>query len=135
MTSNLNLKAPEYFHRNYKKDLPELEANSSFAFQAQRVVLVALPFISLYKPFGKTLAIGTSAARTLTCGVELLSAIKKGDTYNIGKSFLNTTLAISSIAGTILFHPLGMLITTGHDLTLNGYHLYQAVVEDRKSVV
>ncbi len=131
MSKVLDIKSPNYFHRDYKNDLAECEDKNSVLNQMQRVGLVALPFISLYKPFGKTLAIGTSAARVLSCSVELISAIKEADAYKLSKSIANTALAISSIAGTILLHPIGMLITTGHDLTLNGHRLIQAIVSGK----
>jgi len=130
MTKVLNIKSSSYFHRDYKNDLPKKDDKNIILNQVQRVGLVALPFISLYKPFGKTLAIGTSTARALSCSAELISSIKSGcDSQKISKAALDTALAISSIAGTILLHPLGMLITTGHDLTLNSYHIFQAIVE------
>ncbi len=130
-----NIKEPIYFHKDYRNDLSHQNDKTKLLNKAQRVALVALPFISLYKPFGKTLAIGTSAARTFTCSVELLSSISDGDIYKVGKSFLNTTIAVSSIAGTILLHPIGMLITTGQDLALNGYHLFQAMTSGNKDKI
>jgi len=59
----------------------------------------------------------------------LISSIKSCDGKKIAKAFLDTALAVSSIAGTILLHPLGMLVTTGHDLSLNSYRILQAIVE------
>ncbi|MGD2169406.1 MAG: hypothetical protein PVI40_04105 [Chlamydiota bacterium] len=131
MTTDLFLNTPEYFHRDYNNDLPQ-QSNSNFFTQAQRVALVALPFISLYKPLGKTLTIGAGSIRVVSSSVELVSAIKASNAQSVGKTALDVTLAVCSVAGTILLHPLGMLITTGHDLTLNGYHLYQAIAEGNR---
>lgn len=127
MSEVLSLKTPEYFHRDYENDLPTHEDKHTWAYQTQRVVHVALPFISLYKPIGTALAIGSSSSRVLSSSFELASAINEGDTAKIGKAVLNKTLAISSIAGTVFLNPLGMFITSAHDFSINGYHLYQAI--------
>lgn len=121
---NNNVKEPLYFHREYENDLPKQEPKMEGSSQALRVAKVALPFVALYRPFGSTLACGLSVARTVTTLRECFAA---EDFQKLSWALFNTCLAVGSVAGTIFFHPLGMLITTLNDIGINIYHVYSAV--------
>jgi hypothetical protein len=56
----------------------------------------------------------TSVDEALSCGVKV-------------KPVLDAALAIATIAGTILSHPAGMMITTCHDMGLNVYYCCGAI--------
>jgi hypothetical protein len=124
--SNLNilLKEPSYYHREYSNDT-ESPRNPSWSDQtncekAQRVLNVALPFITLYKPLSFPVSLGMGAMRTVSRISQLVICIKDGkDTETTAYQTLQTAIAIISLAGTILAHPLGMLITTAQDLVID----------------
>ena len=115
------IKIPDYFHRDYENDLPKQENKKDFYALSIRLARVALPFISLYQPAGKALSVVTGLTRTLTS----ISSFKKNE--GMAKPLLNTALSIASIAGTIFLHPVGLLITSGHDMGLNVYKIYGAI--------
>ncbi len=121
---NNDLKEPLYFHREYENDLPKQETKTEESSQALRVAKVALPFVALYRPFGRTLACGLSAARTVTTLSECFAA---EDYQKLSWALFNTCLAVGSVAGTIFLHPLGMLITTLSDIGMNVHHVYGAI--------
>lgn len=119
---------PPYYHREYKNDVPKECGNSldnSWVNTAQRVAFTALPFISLYKPLSFPLSLAMGGLRTFTCVSQLLQSIKNGNTQEIPYAMLQTTIAVISLAGTIFAHPLGMLISTGHDLLIETVHLIE----------
>lgn len=118
------VKEPIYFHREYENDFPKKATNVEDSSQALRVAKVALPFIALYRPLGTTLACGLGAARTIATLRECFAA---EDFQKLSWALFNTSLAIASVAGTILLHPLGMLITTLNDIGVNIHDIYRAI--------
>ena len=121
---NYQLQDPLYFHRDYKNDFPETEKAPEATSEALRIGKVALPFIALYQPIGRTLACGLSATRAVTTMGECFAA---KDYQELSWAMLNTGLAMGSVAGTIFLHPLGMLITTLSDIGMNLHHVYGAI--------
>ena len=65
---------PLYFYREYKHDFPEVEKTSESTSQALRMGKIALPFIALYQPIGRTLACGLSATRVVNTLGECFAA-------------------------------------------------------------
>lgn len=51
-----NSNHPVYYHRDWENDLKHLKPESSTLQQAQRVTLIAMSFLSLYKPLGSTIS-------------------------------------------------------------------------------
>lgn len=125
VTSSLKISDPEYFHREYKNDLPQEEPENFYLHQCKRVTLVALPFLSLYKPLSFPLAVGLGGMRTITSFTGLICAAQNGNASDCAYALLQTTIAIIALAGTLLAHPLGMLITTVHDCALDVFALGQ----------
>jgi len=109
-----------YYHREYKNDIPNVKSeesqDSSLADQCKRVALVALPFISLYKPLSFPLSLAMGGLRTVTCVQQLLESIKSGNSKEIPYAMLQTAIAVIALTGTIFAHPLGMLISTGYEM-------------------
>lgn len=137
LDSKVNLFEPFIYHRQYENDLCNKDVNEEGLFnQALRVTQVALPFLSLYKPISQPLTIVLSAARTVSCVSQLIEAIKEGERTDIAFALLQTALTVASLACTIFAHPLGMLISTGHDLMLNVVQLIEAIQkEDYKKAI
>ncbi len=95
-----------FTHREFDNDFP-IKQNL-----ALRVVKAALPLISLYQPVGRIIAVGAGISRSIT----LFS----------GGQILELALSVSAVAMTILMRPVGMAITTCHDIAKGAEHLYQA---------
>jgi hypothetical protein len=119
--SSVSLKVfdPGYYHREYKNDIhAEPLAEQSWQAQCKRVGLVALPFLSLYKPLSFPLALVMGGLRTVTSISQLISALKEGNAQAIKYAMLQTAIAVIALTATIIAHPLGMLISTAHDLMI-----------------
>lgn len=114
-----DLKIPEYFYREYAHDL-QSQPKQAYLSKAVRLTAVALPFISLYRPIEKPLAASMGLIRAFT-------SLSQGDNHPSLKVAINTSLAIASVIGTIFLHPVGILMTSGHDIGLNTYELYGAI--------
>lgn len=115
------------FHREYANDLPQKsEVKNYFLGQCLRVTQVALPFFSLYRPFGKPLSILLGITRLFSTFAQLVAAISLHNHNAMGKSVLETAIAATALACSILAHPLGMLVTTAHDMTANVTQMIQA---------
>jgi|GEM_PF-5506788 len=116
--NSISVKTPDYYHREYANDIGSKTEDPSILSQCQRVATVALPFISLYKPFGFALSLGMGSCRAVSNISDLSSATQTGSKQEIGYQLLQTAISMTSVACTILAHPLGMLVTTGQDLAL-----------------
>ncbi|HEX2582796.1 MAG TPA: ankyrin repeat domain-containing protein [Chlamydiales bacterium] len=115
-----------YYHREYKNDVKELspEKEASWMDQAQRVGILALPFLSLYKPLSFPISLGMGGVRVLTNGSQLAQAIQAGESLStISYQLFQVTISVVSLAGTIVAHPAGMIITTLHDLVIESGQL------------
>jgi len=109
-----SLMAPAYYHREYENDLPKEKMEEESL--AKRVTLVALPFIALYTPIGKPLTIALDSMRGITSYMNFSNACSGEDFSLMAKSGLQVVVAVAALGATILAHPLGLLITTGHDI-------------------
>ncbi len=126
----IEIKSPYYVHREFANDLGRITQENEHSWMmntSKRVALVALPFASLYKPYSFPLSVATGGLRIFHSLTELHARIGQNNFKGISYEFLQTTLSIISVAGTIFAHPLGMLITTGHDLFAEAVHLIQCV--------
>lgn len=134
--NHFRMNQPIYYHREYKNDIPHIKSEesqeSSFAELGKRVASAALPFISLYKPLSFPLSLGLGGLRTVTCVQQLLDSIKSGHSEEIPYALLQTSVAVIALAGTIFAHPLGMLISTGHDLIIETAHLMEHLKKGEK---
>jgi|GEM_PF-2765614 len=105
---------PPYYHREYSNDIdPTYEEPSNIY---KRVALVALPFLSLYKPLSLPISLGMGGVRVITSINQLISGIQSGE--KISFDLLQTTIAVIAFASTIFAHPIGMLVTTSQDIIL-----------------
>jgi len=117
------IQEPLYFHRDYSYDIEKPAQPSLYT----RVALASLPFLSLYKPFSFPLSLGLGSLRLCTS----LSHLRKAENKNtlISYYFLQTTISVMALAGTLIAHPLGMLISTGNDLCLDLFKLLSSFQE------
>lgn len=128
-TNNLKISSPEYYHREYKNDLPDKESGNYYLDQCKRLTLVALPFISLYKPLSFPLSLILGGLRSFTSISHFLSDIQNGSLKENSYAAFQALISVIALFGTILAHPLGMLITTVHDCAIDsfsiGKHLFK----------
>jgi hypothetical protein len=123
--------------RNFDNDLPSsAPARRTWAGQAARVAKVALPYLSLYQPISKPLTLAMGAVRSLQSAHSLVTAIQSGERLAILRAVVELAVAVASVAGTVFAHPLGMLISTTHDLVLAIAGLVQAIRSgDREAIL
>ncbi len=124
-----------YFHREYENDVEKRDPNDKSArTHVLRFAQVALPFVALYKPFGQPLAILMGGTRIISCISKTYSdCSERKNNRELAYKVLQITVAIAALAGTYFAHPMGMVITTCHDLGINVIHLHQAWIENDSS--
>ncbi len=125
--NSISLKIPDYFHREYSNDINHKVEDSTVLKQCKRMTLIALPFISLYKPAGMAISLGMGSCRALSDAVNLYGVTQVGTQQEILDQLLQTAVSITSIVCTILIQPLGMFVTTGQDLTIEAFALVNHV--------
>ena len=119
---------PATYYREYENDLPKKdEVNNPFLRECLRLTQVALPFISLYKPLSQPLSILLGSTRVISSVSQMINSISSEDSCAIRKTALETAIAVTALACSILAHPLGMLVTTSHDMIMNVMQLVQAI--------
>lgn len=116
---------PPYYHREYSNDIniPQQESSNIY----KRVTLVALPFLSFYKPLSFPISLGMGATRIFTVSNQLMSDIQSGNYKTICFSVLQTAIAIVALASTIFSHPIGMILTTSQDIIFELSDLIQSL--------
>ncbi len=114
-------------HREYKNDVTVERKDNSWTELGKRLAVNSVPFLSLYKPFSFPVMVGTSVLRVYSA-VSNLIASSQNPWKNVSYDLMQTSIAITALAFTIFAFPIGMLITTGHDLmneTIQlGYNVY-----------
>lgn len=68
---------PPYHHREYLNDINGSPKKSCNTYK--RVALVALPFLSFYKPLSAPISLGLSSIRVYTFSNQLIRDIQLGD--------------------------------------------------------
>ena len=128
VSNPFNIITPLIFHRDYENDLGKNNSiENTLKNNCCRVAQAIVPFISLYKPMSHPLAIALGTVRAISSGSEFVNQLKKGEKYESLYAMLQTTISVVSVASTIFAHPVGMLITTGHDLIINFSQLNVAI--------
>lgn len=114
---------PQTDHRRYDLDLQGSE-NSKI----RRIALTAIPFIALYRPAGIAISWGMGSCRVIS-HLQLIAAYQaKQEWKNVSKEVALTTLAVVSLASSILHIRIGQLLTSSIDTTQSGcYTTYYAL--------
>lgn len=102
--------------------------------QCKRMALITLPLLkhSVYPILGannllwKALSLRMKGLRGVSSISKLHDGLARGDTTQIASGVLQTTLSAASVVGTIFAPPIGHLISTGQDLTINVESLFTA---------
>jgi hypothetical protein len=134
LKSSFFLELPFYFHRDYENDIEDNcpKENPSLL---KRVYIVALPILSTYYfnafRYYQTVTSCFNYGRLVS-----ILAFDKSSTFPLW--LIKMALATAAVAATAFSHPLGIVISTGHDLLINAknilesYHVgnYQVLLEN-----
>ena len=125
------LRTPEYYYRQYENDFPKLDSEKKlWSNQSLRVLQSASHFVSLYKPLSQPFILVMGGSRAITCLSKTYNDISKEKCRKeIALDVIQSALAVISLGGIIFAYPLGMLVTTCHDLGVNILALHQAWLE------
>lgn len=104
---------PSFYHRQYEQDLPEC---GGYLETGKRAALIALPFISLYKPVGSAISLSMGSIRVLSNG---MSAVSSENWTSCSYRASQTALATLALVGTLYHFTLGLYLTTGVDILSN----------------
>lgn len=130
---------PDYYQRNYENDLPALEEDSSnILTQVEKVALMTLPFLSLYKPLRGVISMGMNAARVITNVSGAIDSLRRGELIAAMSHLIQVAIAMTALVATIFQFTLGLVISTALDAVSSIIdfiqHLikgdYQKVIED-----
>ncbi len=116
---SIKLNEPIYLHREVKNDFGPLPEKNLWLANGQRVAIAALPFISQYKPLGFLISTALNGLRCYTSISHLNTTLSKENAYHL----LQSSISLLSFAAAVVGHPLGMFVTTSHDLLIEMNHL------------
>lgn len=123
--------APACVYRDFQRDFPSNLADQddgSFRHQIVRVGVVALPFLSLYRPLGAIVNFVGNLSRLQSSGQELLlEALGNKRKTKMAASALNTAVFASALPLMTISPVLGMALITTHDTAVYSGHLYKAL--------
>ena len=120
---SLNQQDVPNYYREFDHDLTVIKPEE---LSATRLVLIVLPYVSLYKPASFLLSAGMGSCRAVTN----ISRYWAGE-----GSFLETAVSVAALVSTILAHPLGLLVSTVHDIGIEGRGIIpqQVTIESGKT--
>ncbi len=116
---------PSYYQRRFDKDLP-----SSWDETSGRALLLALPFLSLYKPAGNAISCVMGSARSISSLSETATGFRdpsKSYFYCFGKAG-QTGLAVVSLSASLFHFQIGLLVTTGADIGIALVHVVHHLI-------
>jgi len=122
-----------YYYRQFSNDWKYITPFNSWGKKAKRYALVALPFLSLYRPFGRAISFCMNTTREMSCVFQTQKAIDRGDGRMISIALLQTSIATAALAGTVFGNVYGMAITSGHDVLINAHELLQQLSNEQYS--
>lgn len=125
MTNNVNYInhstfEPDYYQRRFDHDIPE--ATPDWMETGKRACLIALPFLSLNKSFGKGISLVMGSVRCISDLFEIIQA--KDFIHSIAK-VAKLAISILALAGALFSFQLGLCISTLADIGLGLIHAIQ----------
>lgn len=124
MQLQLNLKEPAYYHREFKRDFGH-KTDDSWSQTFKDAGTTLLPLLTFYRPLAFPVIAASSAVRTYRHGSALkdIMSAPKVNNYALGYCSVQTVLSTAALAGTLVSHPLGLVISSGQDLLTDTYSL------------
>lgn len=118
---------PFYYHREYANDVvfdhTHMPGAPTETPLYQRIACTSLPFLSLYKPLSMPISLTMGSLRIASNLSGCYTIYQQGDIAAVSYQLLQAVIAIVALVGTVLAHPTGMLIATGHDIIIEIAHL------------
>jgi hypothetical protein len=118
---------PFYNLRRFDFDLPK--SIKPWRATAERVTLIALPFISLFKPAGRAISGVMGGVRVFTHLEQVGFAIYKKDIWLGVKQVALLALAVTSLVAAILQFQLGLIVSTVVDMGMSLHRAAQHLVK------
>lgn len=115
--SHITVEAP-YYQRPFERDLI-LEDEEGWQELGKRVILLVMPLISLYQPCGVAISISMGSCRILTHLNGIFHSGGEGEIGGVVSGLAQGGIAALALAGTLFSLTLGLVISTGADLTLS----------------
>ena len=100
---------------------------------AKRISLIAIPIIGLYRPLSKNFLVGMNIGRTVNSFINLTAVFGEKISSHYLQASFRTAFSVSTLALTILAHPVGMFITVAQDFVVNSSRFINAVFRQNKS--
>lgn len=120
---------PDTLHRRFDFDLPNESSESDSKSQLGRIALVALPFISLYRPAGTAISIGMGGIRVIT---QLNGCTSAEDWNSLSVQLLQTAFAVFSVATAVFNFRVGSALITLGDFGQSLAKVYYFLGENKK---
>lgn len=102
--------------------------------KGNRLLNIAIPYLSLYAPTAMLVAIGMGTVKTFESVTEIYQSNKAGDLNGTAKGMVKGVLVIYSVAGTLLYPTIGTLISNGAQLANDSaqvvFFLYQLELKE-----
>jgi hypothetical protein len=114
-----------YYNGEYENNFTAIKD-----IEVKRVALVALPFFSLYKPLKMPIILAKGVFRVYSNITDLVGSVSKGGGKDISYHLLHTTLAAAALGANMLGSPVGGVITTAQDLSLEVVSLLEHLQND-----
>jgi hypothetical protein len=113
---------PLYYYRCFENDLSStpLQEEHTWTEVGKRCALVALPFLSLYKPLGTGISIGMGCVRSMTSLFDAWSAGQREDVWECAAAMFRASLAGVSVVATFFCFTGGLFLITGIDTLTSG---------------
>ncbi len=122
--------APPYYQRNYERDLPPADKeDAGWLATGKRVALLAVPFLSLHKPFGLAISLTMGTARCFTHLFAATEAAGKNKYGEAAQQMTQLALAVMALAGSVFNFTFGLIITTGQECALSAYSSLQHLLK------
>jgi len=119
---------PPHYQRDFARDFPKVE-RSQFLSKIERVALIALPFISLYRPLGSALSLSMGGCRCITQLRETISAAFRGERGAALWQMVQLALAVAALAGTLFNFTFGLFATSSIDLCMQAIALFSHLAQ------
>jgi len=120
---------PQSYYRRFENDFPAASSEqtppTSWAEVGKRCALLALPFVSLYRPFGTGISLSMGAVRSLTSALAAWGAGQKGALRECATSLVQMALATLSVVATVFSFTAGLFLITGVDTLTSGAAVVQ----------
>ena len=132
-TTSYGLIEPWFFYRQHELDIKKPEEPKTLADQCRRIALTTMPILSYTfyhvserNPIWQALSLGMNGSRCISSLSKLREGLDKEDTNKIAWGAFQTAFSAAALIGMLIARPLGLLIATSQDITLNVGSLLKA---------